>query len=126
MLAANPRNPIKPFPIQQGFELYAAAFQQLASICAVLGGLAFTAAAALLAADVSRAVATGNAAYADQVTRLNWIPSLVLVAGVLLFVTSVGASGWIASRKLGFLTGLVAVAGSIALMLMLWVFGDVA
>jgi hypothetical protein len=38
----------------------------------------------------------------------------------------VGASGWIASRKLGFLTGLVAVAGSIALMLMLWVFGDVA
>ena len=146
-------------------ELYAEAFQQLASISAVLGGLAFTAAAALLAAgagtsnpnalgrpakvtvvtavasavclviaalmwslmaaDISRAVANSDVSSANGIARLNWIPSLAMIAGVLLFFTSVGASGWIASRKLGYVTSLAALVGGIALLLMLLVFGDI-
>lgn len=144
--------------------LYAEAFQQLASISAVLGGLAFTAAAALLAvgagthdsgvlskpaqitvatavasavgliiaalmwslmaADISRALAHENIGAANEVARLNWVPSLALIAGVLLFFTSVAASGWIASRKLGYVTSVAGVVGGIALLLMLIVFSD--
>ena len=150
--------------MQSALELYATAFQQLASISAVLGGLAFTAAAALLAAgtgtrhpdalgrsaritvatavssalclviaaltwslmaaDISRAVANGNTSAAMDLVRLNWIPSIALIAGVLLFFASLGASGWIASRKLGLFTSLAALVGGVALLLMILVFGD--
>ncbi|HMB90702.1 MAG TPA: hypothetical protein VKP65_07635 [Rhodothermales bacterium] len=148
--------------MQAAFELYAQAFQQLASISAVLGGLAFTAAAALLAAgagtnnpdalgkpakitvatavgsavclilgalmwslmaaDISRAVANNDVSSASDLARLNWMPSLALIAGVVLFFISIGTSGWIASRKLGLLTSIAALGGGIALLLMISLF----
>jgi len=145
-------------------ESFAEAFQQLASISAVLGGLAFTGAAAILnagaatddpdvvsrsaevtagtavsgavcfiaaavmwslmAADVNRAIAAG-AAFPDHVANVNWIPSLGLLTGTLLLLVSIGASGWIASRRLGRVTSVVAVVGGVALLAIFGWFAEV-
>ena len=149
---------------QAGIELYAQAYQQLASISAVLGGLAFTAAAALLAAgtgradedvfnrpakvtivtavasavcliaaalmwsfmaaDLSRLAAKADLAAARALTWWNWLPSLGLLAGAMLFFASMGASGWIASRRLGWLTTVAGVLGILAVLLMIKLFAD--
>lgn len=145
-------------------ELFADAYQQLASISAVLGGLAFTAAAALLAAgvstsdpevlgrparvtvacavvsavclivaalmwsfmaaDLSRALARREDELLRPILRLNWIPSIALLAGALGFFVGIGASGWIASRRLGWLTTAAAALGVLALGLMVTWFAD--
>jgi hypothetical protein len=145
-------------------ELASIAFQQLASISAVLGGLAFTAAAALLAAglgssppaglgraaritigtavlsavclvlaalmwsfmaaDLARAGTRGGATTPVGIESLNWLPSLALLGGALLFFASIGASGWIASRNLGRLSSAAALVGSLALLWMIRLFGS--
>jgi hypothetical protein len=132
----------------------------LASVSAVLGGLAFTAAASLLAAGsgtsnpdalnrpakitiasavlstltlISAAVifstAAAGAALAD-VDEPNAVNGLMpifrygylgLVAGSFSFFVSVGASGWIASRRLGAITTTGAVlAGVVTLRVLDW------
>lgn len=136
-------------------ELIAEAYQQLASVSAVLGGLAFTAVAAILnagastddpgalsrsakitagtavsgtvcfvacavmwafmAADVNRAAAY-DTPYPQHASNVNWIPSIGFVIGSLLLLASVGASGWIASRKMGRTTSAVAALGGIAMI----------
>lgn len=147
-----------------GHQLYAEAYQQLASVSAVLGGLAFTAAAALLAsaagtenpkalgrpakvtvatavtgavclvlaalmwslmaADVLRAVAQADIPAANRAALLNRVPSVLLLGESALFFASVGASGWIASHRLGWLTTAAAVVGGGALLLFLRWFGS--
>lgn len=145
-------------------EPFAEAFQQLASISAVLGGLAFTAAAALLtagagtndpdalsfpakttagtavastvclliaavmwslmAADLNRAVVEGNS-FPEHVENVNWIPSLALASGSLLLLASIGASGWIASRRLGRITMAVATLGGVAMIVIFVWFAEI-
>ena len=129
----------------------------LASVSAVLGGLAFTAAASLLAAGtgtsnpdalnrpakitiasavlstltlISAAVFFSAVAVAAAVTDAN-DPRLIsdapiflygylgLVAGSFSFFVSVGASGWIASWKLGAITTTGAVLAGVATLLVL-------
>lgn len=147
------------------FQLHSDAFQQLASISAVLGGLAFTAAAAivavgatsndsmalnraskltiatamisaiilvfaalmwsLMAADILRAVARDNIDHAKYIATLNWIPSVCFLSGTLLFYTSIGVSGWIASRKLGIITLVAAIIGCLGLILLIIIFADI-
>ena len=125
-------------------ESFYQAYGQLASISAVLGGLAFTAAAALLAAGtgtsdpralnrpakitiacavfstlllvfsallwslLSAAAAGmstgGPASLPESFYDASRFAYLSLVAGVTSLFVSVGASGWIADRKLGIAT----------------------
>lgn len=116
--------------------------RQLAGVSATLGGLAFTAGAALLTvsagASESRtldrpATWTAGAAVASAacllVAALTWallaarsptagnqldvfnrVASLTFIAGVFLFFVSLGVSGWIASRRLGIVTGVTYAA----------------
>ncbi len=147
------------------FQLHASAFQQLASISAVLGGLAFTAAAAivavgatsnnpsalnkaskltiatamissiflvfaalmwsLMAADLLRTVAKDNFNTAKYIATLNWIPSVCFLSGTLLFYSSIGCSGWIASRKLGIVTVIGAAIGCLGLIFLILIFANV-
>lgn len=146
-------------------EYFAEAYQQLAFISAVLGGLAFTAAAALLAevaglkdpqvlgmpakitagtsiicsicfiisalmwsfmsADMSRAAAFSSS-FPDHIANKNWIPSIMMITGTYLFFTSLGASGWIVNRKLGIITAIAAIIGGIAMVFMIFWFGDIS
>ena len=145
--------------------LYADAFEQLASISAVLGGLSFTAAAAvvavgagtnnpsalkraakvtvatamlsavflvfaalmwsLMAADVVREVANEDLKGAKYYARLNWVPSICLLTGTCLFFSSIGVSGWIASKKLGIITVTAAIVGLFGLVSLILVFADI-
>jgi hypothetical protein len=144
-------------------ELYAEAYQQLASISAVLGGLAFAAAAALLnagartsdadaldwpaklttgtavasavlyviaamtwsfmTADLFRAAADGQS-FPPGVALMNFVASLEMIAGSVLLFVSIGASGWIASRRIGIATSMVALGGGIGLVVLIFWFGD--
>lgn len=144
----------------QEIRLYAEAYQQLASISAVLGGLAFAAAAivlnagagtddpnalsraakitaatavsssvclviaalawSLMSADLIRIAANSDGPAAGQVANLNWIPSFLLLGGSMLFFVSVGVSGWIGSRRLGFVTSAVALAGGTGLLFLFY------
>ncbi|SDK31851.1 hypothetical protein SAMN05421823_102434 [Catalinimonas alkaloidigena] len=150
--------------MQETIVFYAAAYQQLASISAVLGGLAFTAAAALLAtgagmnapnalnppakitivtavvsavglivaalmwslmaADLSRLAIRPDETAAARITNLNWLPSLAMLLGAVLFFASIGASGWIASRKLGWVTSVAGGLGVVAVVLMILLFSN--
>jgi|GEM_PF-1888841 len=133
-------------------EILAESFRQLGSTSAVLGGLAFTAAAAILAtgagtadpraltrpatittgAAVASAVclvlaslawsmltiaAVGAAAdgqvLATSTVGLNRPVSFAFLAGLVLFFVSVGASGWIGSRRLGIVTSSTAGLGGV-------------
>ena len=133
-------------------EILAESFRQLGSTSAVLGGLAFTAAAALLATGAGtadpraltrpatitagaaiasavclvlaslawsmltvaavRAAAGGQPLTADMV-GLNRPVSFAFLGGLVLFFVSVGASGWIGSRRLGIVTSSTAGLGGI-------------
>lgn len=146
-------------------EYYADAYQQLAFVSAILGGLAFTAAAALLsrsvgakdvtilnrsakvtigtavlssvcliisaimwslmAADMSRAAASGSS-FPTHVASKNWISSVIMILGSYLFFSSLGASGWISSKKLGIITTIAAVIGGIAMIVMMYWFADIS
>lgn len=145
-------------------ELYAEAYRQLASISAVLGGLAFAAAAALLnagartsdadALDWPAKLTTGTAvasavffviaaltwsfmtadlyraaahdrSFPQWVGLTNFIASLEMILGSVLLFVSIGASGWIASRRIGIVTTAVAVVGSIGFVFLTVWFGDI-
>ena len=139
-------------------ELYAEAYQQPASISAVLGGLAFAAAAALpnagartsdanaldwpaklttgtavasavlhvvaamtwsfMTADLFRAAADGQS-FPPGVALMNFVASLEMIAGSVLLFVSIGASGWIASRRIGIATSVVALGGGIGLVVLI-------
>lgn len=139
-------------------EIFAESFRQLGSTSAVLGGLSFTAAAALLAtgagtadpraltrpaaitagAAVASAVclvlaalawsmltvaavraAAGGQALTAALLGLNRPVSFAFLGGLILFFVSVGASGWIGSRRLGVVTTTTAgLAGLWALWFM--------
>lgn len=145
-------------------ELYAEAFQQLAFISAVVGGLAFTAAASLLnagtatndpnalsksakitigtaimsalfliistfiwsfqSADLFRAAAN-NQPFPKFVGWVNFVASISMITGGMLLFISIGTSGWIGSKKLGIITSIAAVIGIVALLFMVFWFGDI-
>ena len=145
-------------------ELYAEAFQQLAFISAVVGGLAFTAAASLLnagtatndpnalsrsakltigtaimsalfmiistfiwsfqSADLFRAAAN-NQSFPKSVGWTNFTASISMITGGMLLFVSIGTSGWIGSRNLGIVTSIAAVIGIVALLFMVFWFGDI-
>ncbi|MGQ8363852.1 hypothetical protein [Glaciecola sp. 1036] len=138
-------------------ELYAHAYQQLATVSALIGGLAFTAASALLAlgagskdenvldnaakitialaicssvilvcaalmwsfmaADIFRS--TADIGGGETLKDLNKYPSIAMILGSGLFFASLGASGWVASKTLGYITSLSASLGFIALVLLI-------
>ncbi|MEM7479590.1 MAG: hypothetical protein AAF481_00330 [Acidobacteriota bacterium] len=94
---------------------------------AIAGALCLVSAALMwsfMSADMSRALAKENVDLANRIAQLNRWPSYGLLAGVVGFFTSIGASGWIASRKLGLFTTVLALAGGLALVQMLFWFAD--
>lgn len=82
-------------------EPYVEIFGQLGSISAVLGGFAFAAAGALLAAIGEARSRAGSTAIGCAVLSACWFVSL-------------GASGWLHSRRLGLFTSGLAVVSTIA------------
>lgn len=142
----------------QSMEALTQFYAQFASISAVLGGLSFTAAAALLATGtgnpralsrsaritVAFAIASTlflvfaslvlsvlsaiaairpdvGSALPDRTRLIINVGYLSLCVGTTFFFVSVGASGWIASRRLGILTGVGAGGIGIgALIVLAW------
>lgn len=98
-----------PIP-ESRFRGYAAESSAIASVFLLISVVGW----AMLSSDI---IASGEVR--AIASPLHFWLSLSFLAGIAFFMISVGVSGWVFSKRLGIISTIVAVLGSVALVLVL-------